>query len=863
MKVRFAVLLIFTTLVALPLKAQLTSEFTALHNLEKQKWEKAKGQLMKVLRKDSLNAAAQYGLAVYYFSVDNPAYQIDSAYHRVSIALLKYHHTPHRQRDRWRKIPLDSVVLITYRERIDSAAFNRAVHINTESGYIDFLTRFTTASQQALALELRDEVAYIDALRENTYQSFLKYLNKYPSAVRAPEAKARYEKLLFEARTKDKKLSSYEAFLIENPSTPYRKIIEQQIFEIITSSGRVRDFEEFLLRYPESTKVQMARNILYHILEDVEIPNEKVVNDSIRKIQLLEKSYLVPFLKDGKFGFMNENGVDVLKPEFQEIDAFYRCGNIMEQILILENKIMARNGSVIYEGEIEEVEDFGYGFLKIISTTCVKVIHYSGFSIGGNDCFEDAFLLRRNYVALQKGKHWSVWTLTGRMLVPFEWEEIKNIDNVLVFALGGKYKLTTIEDVAKAADQLPVRFTYSNLDEVKNWPDGKVWVRLGNRQAVLNQDLSEWIPLGAQEVTSTFFGAVSKYDSTGYILYQKSGLSQTFHRIKISNPWVAGKSSTGWQLWGPGIENPRLDFDSIGFVGPIVVAFKNDSMRVRMSSTSFIESVAAKPQFLAGKDSVFYLLLEEGEKKKLYNDKGELLFIVHYDHIEYNNEGFFTIHKKGKRGLVAADGKLIVQPDYDAMGPVKGGIVTVLKDRKFGLINLNTRQQIKTEYEKNVLPYNLTYLIAFKNGLYALLRWDNKPVTPFEFEEIRYWNDSSAIVKKNFNWIIYNFIEKKIVMDKIKKFKWVLDSEQEKIMIFQQENSYGVMSNKRGTIIAPTFSDILNLGSASVPLYFTEKHVEEAGIYVVIYYDKDGHQLRRQVFEVDDYERIYCTKNNN
>jgi hypothetical protein len=47
-----------------------------------------------------------------------------------------------------------------------------------------------------------------------------------------------------------------------------------------------------------------------------------------------------------------------------------------------------------------------------------------------------------------------------------------------------------------------------------------------------------------------------------------------------------------------------------------------------------------------------------------------------------------------------------------------------------------------------------------------------------------------------------------------------------------------------------------------VPLYFTEKQVEEAGIYVVIYYDKDGRQLRKQVFETDEYEKIYCTRNN-
>jgi hypothetical protein len=233
------------------------------------------------------------------------------------------------------------------------------------------------------------------------------------------------------------------------------------------------------------------------------------------------------------------------------------------------------------------------------------------------------------------------------------------------------------------------------------------------------------------------------------------------------------------------------------------------------------------------------LVIEESDKKRVFNSNGEMLFFTPFDKIEYNNEGFFTVYKKDKKGLTSSEGKLVVLPEYDAIGTVTDGIVTVLKEKKFGVLNVRTRQQVKTEYEKNLVKYNATHLIAFKNGFYGLIRWDNKPVTPFEFEEIKYWNDSSALVKKNFNWILYNFIEKKVVIESVKKFKWVADTEQEKIMIFQQENDYGVLSNKRGLIIDPTFSDIINLGSSSVPLYFTEKQVEEAGIYVVIYYDKD------------------------
>ena len=80
----------------------------------------------------------------------------------------------------------------------------------------------------------------------------------------------------------------------------------------------------------------------------------------------------------------------------------------------------------------------------------------------------------------------------------------------------------------------------------------------------------------------------------------------------------------------------------------------------------------------------------------------------------------------------------------------------------------------------------------------------------------------------------------------------------EKIAVYRQDNYYGVMSNQRGVIIEPTYTDILNLGTADEPLYFTEKFVEEAAIYVVIYYSDEGKQVRRQVFEEEEYGRIKC-----
>jgi hypothetical protein len=97
-------------------------------------------------------------------------------------------------------------------------------------------------------------------------------------------------------------------------------------------------------------------------------------------------------------------------------------------------------------------------------------------------------------------------------------------------------------------------------------------------------------------------------------------------------------------------------------------------------------------------------------------------------------------------------------------------------------------------------------------------------------------------------------------MDDIRDIRVVRDSPQEKLFIIQQNGDVGVISNKKGIVIPLKFSDIVNVGSPDLPVYFTEKHVAEASLFVVIYYDHQGKLLRREVYEQDDYDRIYCNK---
>lgn len=842
-------------------KAQFVSERSAINNIGKEKWEKAKSQLIKILQKDSIHAGVEYAWSRYFFSVSNPDFQIDSAYRHIQLALSDYQQTPDKGREKLLKLPLDSMILVLHKQRIDSGAFARARKANTEVAYLDFLKRFETAAQKTEAIALRDEVAFADAAKENTYQVFLTYTEKYPESRFAAEAKARYDRLLFEAKTSDQKLATFESFLAQYPETPYRGEIEQQIFEKLTASGETASFERFIRKYPTSRKAKLAKNILYHLLkEDERALMPVLATDSIRNVQALDKQYLVPFLKDDKFGFMNERGEELIKASATEILDEYLCGNITDELLIADGKIITRSGVTLTKTKANAIESIGYGFLLLESDDCVNVMHVSGFLPVADECLQDIKLLAKNYLLLKKRNLWSVWTLTGRQLIPYEYDDIQLLDEVVAFKKAGKLRLVKIKELAKIADQQSPTFT-KEYNDVKLWSDGMIWVKSGSEEAVLTQSLAEWIKPGRQQITQAFFGAVSQTAAGSVLHDRRAGSSQHYYRVKIQQPWVLAQQEGVWHnIDLVAKKNISPAFDSVGFVGPFFVGIKTDTIQIHFFKNATLGlSQLARVQFLPGKDSLFFLMVEEADKKIIYNTKAEKLFSIQAEKLEYNNENYFTVTYKQKKGLLSMNGKVVLQSEYDALGPVTHNVVATLKDKKFGLIDLAVRKEIKPEYDKNIAVYDKNRLIVFKNNMCALTGWDNKPITPFEFEEIKYWNDSSALVKRNFQWMIYNFIERKVIADKIKAYKWVNDSPQEKLMIIQQENKYGVLSNVRGMVIPATFSDIINVGSATQPLYFTEKHVEEASIFIVIYYDKNGVQLRKYVYEGNDYEKIYCS----
>ncbi len=840
-------------------KGQSSAERSAFNNLNKERWDKAFANIKKAIRKDSLSPAAFYAKTLFFFSVQNPSYQIDSAYNSYLETMRRFRAADLRERDKLTRLPLDSTHLVLLRIQIEAAAFLRAMESNTEEGYIYFLQKFPMAEQQGRAEELRNEMAYLDALKENTYSGYLAFIQKYPNAERVPEAQKKYDKLLFTSLTADKKLMSYKVFAEDYPQSPYLQDALDEVFEIGTASGEASTFQQFVDDYPQSRKLKRAIDILYHIQVERQI-EPSPLSDSLQLIQTLSSGYLVPFLRDAQFGMMNSEGLDVIKNIGSELPSDYLCGNITEDLLITETGIIGRNGSVIYTGKVSELEDLGFGFLLVTGDSCISVVHKTGYIVG-EGCVDDAIILTGQLLAIKRDNLWSVWSLAGRKLTPNEYQEVRSLGEVIGLKWKDQWVLTTASSIGSLADGNVLDWS-KTYDDVTSWNNELVWTKKGNSESVFNHHLQEVIPAATHQLKQTSFG-VEAASENGRTLYNSAFENvETFQAINQYDPWLGVKRSNQWWLYDiEGKKNLSPAYDSLAFIGPVAIGYKRDSMEVYFVNGSKAGFVKSEIKFIPGKDSISFLRISKGEDHQLFNSKGEKLFASNFDQIQYLGKSVFVVSKKQKKGLVLSDGKSLLPLEYDGIGSILNqNVVPILKSMKFGIFNLETKKTIKPTYEKNLVPYGNNYLVAYKDGGYGFINWDNKPQSKFEFEEVRYWNDSIAWVKKSFEWMLYDVESKSIKLENIKDYQLIKDTPEEKLAIIHEDNAYGVISSTKGIIIPATFSDIVNIGSAGKPFYMTEKFVEEAALFVVIYYNHEGKFLRRQAYDADDYERIYCPK---
>lgn len=818
------------------------------------RWNKAAQSIRKAMSKDSLDPEPPFLMAVYYLEANHPTYHIDSAswYQKQASRLRKSRPVGRREFS-------DSAALLRLGMSIDSAAFARAKKSGTEEGLQFFITNFSLAKQIPAAKELRNELGYQKASKANTARSYRAFMDKYPHSKQWKQARERMEKLEFEENTKDGRLASYRKFVRDYPMNPNRPVAEKRIFEMMTAGGSPGGFLRYLAAYPDSHWGHRARVLLFSLQREGEkISDGRWKTDSLRKERDWTSGYWVPVIKNNKYGFINEKGQEVVSPRFDEIPEGYRCGEIADRYVVTSRGLLARNGQMVWKGTVKDFDDLGVGFIFLSTDSGGVVVHESGFRVTVKPV-DDAMVLANRLLAYNYKDRWSVISLAGAPLMINAFDDVAVLDSVIQLTRNGKKILSTPARIAVVADGGSFKESFV-FDETRKWGDQHYWVRNGLLEGVIDASLNFIIPLDRQVLRKTSFGFLTTKGGKVFIQGVKNLESKSYLKVLEQGSWLRMKDAAGKHWLYDLVRNKIVPGDSTWFRGRLAFVQVGDSIRVYLPDGQQVDVSRDAPiQFREAKDSSAYMVLEDKKRKIVYDARsGAKLFAAEFDHLEAVQASLLMLTYQNKKGLVRRNGKVVLPLEYDAIVPAGETSFSLLRDRKFGWFDGKSGMTVKPAYERNVRPYNDKLWLAYREGGYFFLHADGKPVGGEAWEDVGSWNDTLAWVKNAGIWKLMEIQSQKIRVDNVRQYRFVGETPSEKIAIVQQEKGFGVMSSLRGVIVPMQYTDVINLGTGAVPLYYTERYVPEAKITVLVYFDQRGKVVRSQALENDELEKIAC-----
>ena len=850
--------------------------------LEKGDYEKLIELLDKSLEKDSTNSGAKYLYSLLFLTPKYPDYNIDTSFYFINQAIIDFAIHDEKDIEDLEKLEITDSVLTMQKLQVEQHAFRRAKAKHTIYDYNYFLTHFEGAVQSDTSVLFRNEIAYNDAARGNTYEAFQHFIHTYSEAIQIEAAKEKYEELLYFTKTKDKRIESYERFLRNNSKTPYRDDAELNIYEISTADNDLDSYMTFIEQYPKSKMKRKALDFLYHCYKEhssaegftnkFNILQEK---DSLLRIAQAEIGCLMPIFEMDKYGFSKLSGEKLIDFTYSKIKEEYYCGNITEDFLEVEfndeKMIVSRVGGMIFSGDYDSVEDLGCGALKIERDGYYGVYHKSGLQLVDFN-YQDVGLVANAFLKYKFNGKWGLKSFSNREILAPEYNDIFSEGRFVIIEDNGLYAVQNIENLSKAANFEKPRLEFE-YDDYELIYASQLLLFKGDMETVVDLDLKENIKLDKQNFYELYEGWMvkknNKYKIYDQIFYPLSDLE--FEKVDFNRSRAAIKFQNKWAIYNAETTFPKtFDYDSVSFlseqIGIIIqgdttfAVFDNDSI-IDISYSA--ETRLLKPANLKSDENEKYAqyLLTKSNKGvyKVFNINGLKILDGKFTAIEALGKEYLLVDKSGKKGLYHQNGKLALKINYDAIGNYSNGYVSTLIKGKFGIYNYKKGVLLSTKYQKALKPFGNYYFIGTKGKSFGLVNLENQDVTGYKFDEILDWNDSVALVKEDDQWNLYDIKNDNYVYEGISEYSVLREDEDEKIILIIKGSQSGILSNKHGEIVGPTFNDIVNIGSVDNPVYFAEKYILEADFYVIIYYDAKGNILRKQTFtEAKEYEKIYC-----
>lgn len=850
---------------------------------EKGDIDKAVELLDKSIETDTLNPAS-YGLyAEIYIDTAFKNYHVDTAYLYVNKALQQLQWvSDEKDLEDLREYGISKAPLTAIRNKIDSLRFEEIKVIHTIAAYNLFLETHSDARQVPLAIKRRDGIAYEKAQAEHTWQAYKAFMEDYPEAEDFSEAEYLYKKLIYEERTADGSLSSFLSFLEDFPGTPYRSEIVEALFRYTTARNRISDYKAFLRNYADQRFLDTIVKRIYPIYktrygaQDFVKSFPWAASDSLSRAMQQEKGYWLPALRDDQLVFMNSAGSIQLKTGFMQIDNDCKCKPLFNDVFYGQkdgkNQLIARNGHIIAEGGFQSFKDAGYGFIIAENEAGQQLLHKSG-EIFIDEPKQEITVFTESFIRVKENDRFGLQALHGFAYLP---SEFIGIDTLLHYFLLEKPEGIAVvpqENLLNSLQQSPPDLDFS-YQELEYLPNGRIWALKNDQEGILSTDFEIIIPFHDHRIDEKPYGWQVASDKGIQIYHDRFPFlkDSIFDDVQENTQWLGLKTRKGWSLYHPLGNRPvQYAIDSLQLVGEnLALVFEDESQTAIFRNGREISVPNDwEPQLLipqiniktgAAAENDFFMLTNSQKQRKVYNVFGREIVNGTIQNVAALGPNMLRLQKRNA-ALTDSTGQFLLNYIYDGIGSNENGYVSIADKGKLGVIQPALNIIIKPEYEKLIRPYNDSLLIATEGGYQGIISKENEQLTAFEFDEVKYFNDSLALVRIEKEWLLEHIYTEEVLIDRIINYHILPTHNAVDRLQFTTEEGSGIYTTAKGKILAPTYSEIIHLGTNEDPIYFASKFIKEAEIYVVIYYDKNGNKLFTQSLRKDDYFKIACSSN--
>ncbi|MFN9519540.1 MAG: WG repeat-containing protein [Bacteroidota bacterium] len=232
------------------------------------------------------------------------------------------------------------------------------------------------------------------------------------------EAKSKYEKMLYETRTKGKTIEEFQLFINQYPTSPYIAQAEEQIYLLAIKGEKTSlTYSNFIQSYPTNRYVKDAWQMIeqmeinYSDTSTITLFLNKYKNypnvSKLQKIMLQYQKVLYPVkAKNGKWGFMDETGKLLIAAGYEKAQNFY-------------------NGLAMVQ------KDGKFGYVNKGNTVVIPIT------------YDNAYDFKGDYARVRANKMWGILNRKGEVVIPVIYDDISdfNAEGLAKVKKGGKWGL--------------------------------------------------------------------------------------------------------------------------------------------------------------------------------------------------------------------------------------------------------------------------------------------------------------------------------------------------------------------------------------------------------------------------------------